>query len=286
MKGSSTPGKSARTHIKGGVLGWTLAKQCAAAQYMKSRTPYSSTGRTLIGMDLLSGDGVADVYPASAETLTVEFASYRRYGLPAYLLLNEIAPATFGTLRDGYGGHEFVTVTNYDYTCDPRVVQWLRETLADIHNNWYPEPVMFLNLDPNSLEQINFPGELLNLCPEMTTIMVAIPANANGSKRSGAEKLAVCRARVEFLLKLVRPRHEGLLIWLNGDQDQWAYFITLPNRSDWCGNAEAMVKFYDNLWPHGISYVWYRANPVRFRAELTRLLTIGGSRSLKMKRTS
>lgn len=255
-----TVGKSPRTKFKHELTdkmeGMFIGAACNLSRYGKDN---------VLMIDLCAGSGEPTAYSGTSSPQLMLKHLYWATDhslIPVRGILIEKNAHTVALLRTNIpvGGNPPIDIHHGDYRSP--------EMAAVIDKAVTPSTVCFFNLDPNNVHAIELSPELRAALPEWTTMIVPMGCNAGGLMMLSAEIRAEWYARLIFLLKVMRPNHDAMLIRLERDSDKWAYLITVP--TVWRRKVDGILARMERLefWPKGFDPVWLKLERARFKSNL------------------
>ena len=117
------------------------------------------------------------------------------------------------------------------------------------------QSVVFLYIDPNSVQQVELSHELRAQLPALTTWLVTLGCNVTGIKRSLLGERQKCFERVKYLLGTVQSYQDICLVRLERDASQWAYLVNSPMK--WRDKADNVIRSLSKIWLKGVSSYWH-----------------------------
>lgn len=254
-------GRSSRTPVKHYLLDKAIGKVAGVLSVDSSSVPCSASYlNPMICVDLCGGDGLqTDDNDASPMIMYKHCEWLCRRGKRATLHVIEKAPNTFECLR-----------ANCEYMS--KSITTLE--MGDAKNYRLPElrndQAAFIHCDPNTVNHIPLSREFVSGFNRYTTYLVTLGCNAGGLKRDVGSKSEEWFDYVRMLVEVLPKHHDAILFWLNRDDSQWAYILSIP--SVWaCQFSEKAVSDTSKMWTKGVSAISYRRYPIRFHDQLCRL---------------
>jgi len=258
---ASIVGRSSRTPAKHYLLDSMLGKVAGVLSLSSPSVPCRITwNHPLICVDLCGGDGLKnDDHDASPVIMNKHCVWLANRGRRAKLTVFEKASNIFEQLEQNcsWMSKEIVTLTHGDsreYVLPP-----LAETQA-----------AFIHCDPNNVDQIPLTRPFVAGFNKYTTYLVTLGCNVGGLKMVPQDKRSVWFDYVKMLIEVLPRHHDAVLFWLNRDDSQWAYLLSIPKV--WSGDfTSKAVEQTSKIWTKGVSAVSYRGNRERFYDRLTQL---------------
>lgn len=254
-------GRSSRTPVKHYLLNSILGKVCGVISSGHETVPCRvSKERPMLMVDLCGGDGLSnEEHDASPQIMYKHCQWMNQRGLPSELTVIEKMENTFEQLLENCSGFnpEFTHLLKGDSS---------EYRLPELS---YNQPA-FIHCDPNTVNQIPITDDFVNGFNSCTTYLVTLGCNVTGIKRDPLEKRATWFEYVEMLVKIIPNRHDAVLFWLNRDEAQWAYLLSMPRvwSSKFTSHA---VTATSKQWTKGVSAVSYRDDRSGFHNEVSRL---------------
>jgi hypothetical protein len=261
MSAKAEVGRSSRTPVKHYLLDKSLGKICGVLSLGSPKVPCkASHTQPLICVDLCGGDGTqTDEHEASPVIMAKHCFALGAKGKPATLDIIEKSANTYEQLvaNCGHYSRDVVTLTNGD----AREYQLpnLKET----------QPA-FIHCDPNTVDQTPLSRPFVAGFNRYTTYLVTLGCNVGGAKRTDADKRSLWFEYVQMLIEVLPQHHDAILFWLNRDESQWAYLLSMPKV--WAGEfASKAVRDTGKIWVKGVSSVSYADQRRQFHDQLSRL---------------
>jgi hypothetical protein len=216
-------------------------------------------------VDLCGGDGFEpdDGSHEASPKILFKHCNYLRsnYGKESFLDVIEKHPFTFAELQkncEEEQRHSWFKLVNGD----------AREfTLPKLKEN----QAAFVHCDPNAVSQMPLTKQLVSSWNAYTMYLVTLGCNAQGVKRNmSREDREQWFMYKESLCAILPRNHDAVLFWLQLDDHQWAYLLSLPKvwRDDFVKMA---INNTVKHWPKGIGSISYRSDPNGFEREVRRL---------------
>jgi hypothetical protein len=212
----------------------------------------------VIFIDACAGDGHRSVYSgtSSAEIFAKHLCWLKARGCRAKAYLIEANHHTFMRLEAAMSAlaqeagfeqlPEILTLIRGDYRSAQVAAQ------IDLPTE---QTVTFLHIDPNHVDDVELSESLRTRLSLLTTWMVSLGCNANGTKRMPWEERRKWFDRLEYLLSVLEPHQDASLICLDRDEAQWAYLLSIPRK--WRDKTQATIRSLSLLWPKGIRCYWH-----------------------------
>lgn len=129
---------------------------------------------------------------------------------------------------------------------------------------------VFINCDPNSIADLPFSERLAKSLTKTTTITLTLGCNVGGLKRLTKEKRQEWYDYMSVMIQIMPSWHDALLISIERDDAQWAYFSRIPQlwSADTMTNIKkAGSKFFEN----GVRVESYRRDRRGFQSLVNHL---------------
>lgn len=268
---SASVGRSSRTPVKHYLLDKMLGKVCGVLSIDSPSVPCSVTRTApLVAVDLCGGDGLqTDWHDASPIIMYKHCAMLGAKGKASKLDVIEKMPNTYEQLKNNckHMSPMIATITNGDareYTL-PK----LAATQA-----------AFVHCDPNTVDQTPLTVPFVRSFNKYTTYLVTLGCNVSGLKMLPIEKRSGWYSYVEMLVDVLPRHHDAVLFWLNRDEAQWAYLLSIP-RVWSVAFTEKAVSDTAKIWDKGVSAVSFRKCQRAFEDQIHRLFLTKGEYDAK-----
>jgi hypothetical protein len=255
-------GRSSRTPVKHFLLHSIMGK--VVGSLTQPKTPCRAN--PFYCVDLCGGDGLeTEAHQASPIILHKHCQWLRGKGFDSTLDVIELHELTYEQLR-----------TNTSHL--EGVGDWMRITQGDSRKFVLPtlgmDQAAFVHCDPNSVDQMPLAGPLVKSFNRYTMFLVTLGCNVAGLKRLPLDRRRAWFGYVTMLAEVLPAHHDALLFWLNRDQSQWAYLLSLPAvwSERYQGNA---LRKANNIWPFGVSSASLRRQEKDFVSSINRLFLTG-----------
>jgi hypothetical protein len=239
-------GASHRTPFKHWLLDGLLAKTACAAACMSRIKDFNI-------VDCCAGDGHPNAFSGfSSPQIVARYVQHaselaikrsRDFRVRAFLIERE--PHICTILRTNID-HPLCKVVNGSYL-SPNVIEQFACNRFDA--------ACFLNIDPNHVNELQFPHALQNVLPKLTTFLTSLGCNAGGLKRLSFEHREKWYVVLQNLRSIMLRTHDGALVRLEKDDAQWAYFFTIPYQ--WRKDAIQIIRRVQRQhWAKGVEHYW------------------------------
>ena len=231
-------GVSSKTPFKHWLLNAELGRQCAVLALNNKSVPCYAD--PLIIVDLCAGDGTTTEFSKlNSPSIINKHAEYlRSKHKQVDCFFIEKDKQTFLSLKENTNGMNAKLLNQ-----DARDFY-----LEEIHN----KQAVFINCDPNSVNDIPLTDKFMNSLNRYTTMVVTLGCNVCGIKRLKKERRSQWYDYINYMIKTLDKYHDLILCSVNKDASQWAYLIRLPYV--WTGISINMYKKKgDNLFDNGVS---------------------------------
>jgi len=237
-------GRSSRTPYKHWILDRVLGTTVGVLSTRKM--PFVEP---FVVVDTCAGDGVSvdGVHRSSPEILSKHLSWLHSRRFRSRLFLLEQNPATFEVLRKN------IIPSRLVHQCELRNMDSRQFCIP----SFSPMQPMFINCDPNSIDNMPLAGDLFDTMNKWSILTVTLGCNVQGVKRCSFEKRSVWFDYVESITQRMPDWHDAILVSLTKDSDQWAYLTCAPKK--WATQFAAdMQKHGDKMWSKGVNVVRYR----------------------------
>jgi hypothetical protein len=253
------PGRSSRTPFKHWVLDSHLGKICGVISTRSRSVP--AVPRPFLCVDLCAGDGSeTDEHRSSPRIITHHCNWLASRGFDVRSDLIEKHSATFESLEANMQG------VDVNHTCvlhndDAREFRFV-PTCAN--------QAVFINCDPNSIADLPFSESLARSLTPTTTMTLTLGCNVGGLKRMTREQRQSWFDYISVMIDIMPSWHDAMLIAIESDASQWAYFTRLPRV--WSVSQMHHVKQRGSkMFEHGVTVESLRCDKRAFMELVSRL---------------
>lgn len=211
------PGRSSRTPFKHWVLDAHLGKIAGVLSTKNKSVP--AVANPFLCVDLCAGDGTeTDDHQSSPRIIAKHCNWMAQRGMNVRCVLIEKQTATFESLESSMAEVQMA------FPCELRnadATEYLFVPSCD-------KQAVFINCDPNSIADLPFSQGLARSLTQTTTMTLTLGCNVGGLKRLRREQREEWFQYISVMIDIMPAWHDALLIALESDDAQWAYFTRLP----------------------------------------------------------
>lgn len=245
----SVVGRSDRTPFKHWILDSELGRIAGVLSRPNYNVPAVACPFHVI--DLCAGDGCQDQgYRCSPAIINkhVSWAAQRNLSVKASYI--EKAPNNYASLLrncEGFENSEFLNIDARDY-----------DFQATGKNQ-----AIFINADPNHIEDMPISSKMAEAMTPCTTFVLTLGCNVGGLKRMTYERRKDWFGYIKMLVDVTPAWHDSILVCLNQDVSQWAYFLRSPSK--WSEETVSRLRKKGNLFfDNGVTVASRQRNPQLF----------------------
>lgn len=233
-------GRSSRTPFKHWVLNLHLGQIAGVLSHRSLIVP--AKPNPFLCVDLCAGDGTeSDAHQASPKIITKHCDWLAGRGFDVRSVFYEKHSATFESLEANMGATNERHVSEL-FNCDAAEFVFVPECTNQ---------AVFINCDPNSIAELPLSRTLAESLTPTTTITMTLGCNVGGLKRLSLEKRMEWFEYIDIMLSVMPSWHDAILVAIENDSAQWAYFTRLPAK--WSHkNTTELQKRGDSMFPHGV----------------------------------
>ncbi len=264
-------GKSSRTPFKHWLLDHHLGQIVGVLSHRNKKVP--AEANPFFCIDLCAGDGVCGGMNqgickdctgnncCSSRLIMKHCQWLYNKGLPVRMLFCEKSPHTFNVLLQSINMYVGDLISN----CRVRNRDARKFRLKSKNRQ-----AVFINCDPNHIEDMPLVNKLVDSLTPATTLMVTLGCNVHGLKRLNRDRRQRWFDYVDVLVDSMPKWHDAILVELVGDDSQWAYFSRLP--SMWAQDHLRTIKRKgDKMFSKGVNVVGLKSDPMGFRKMIKHL---------------
>ena len=252
-------GRSSKTPYKHWLLDKELGRQ--AGIYSRPAAMRSTPMRNdlpLMVIDLCAGDGESSEFSAeSSPAIISKHVKFAGGKLQAFMIEKNIY--SFDALSRNvklYGDSDNISLINGD--------------ALEFNVNIDSKQGVFINCDPNSVNEIPLTSEFIKTLPPWTTMIVTLGCNVAGLKRLSIDKRSGWFDYVNMVVGSLPRWHDALICSVTLDNSQWAYLVRLPDK--WSSDSKASyIKSGAKMFKHGVTVYSYRRERPEFNEQIKRL---------------
>lgn len=260
-KSANPVGRSSRTPVKHYLLNAMVGKVCGVMSIDRHSVPCKiTTSQPMIMVDLCGGDGLkTDGHDASPAIMYHHCEQLGKKGKPSRLEVIEKMPSTFEQLEQncGYMSKDIVKLTLGDSS------GYRLPKLAET------QPA-FIHCDPNTVDQTPLSEPFVSGFNRFTTYLVTMGCNPAGLKRSSYEDREKWFGYVSMVVDVLPRHHDVVLFWLNRDEANWAYLLSIPKKWAQKFTIQA-VRHTSKHWTKGVSAISFRDDYRGFNDRVSQL---------------
>lgn len=212
-------GRSSRTPYKHWLLNAQLGQICGVLSRNHPDVPARACPHLMV--DLCAGDGEVTPDHQSSPHIMVKHAKWcATHGIPVAIQFWEVAEHSFNRLCENVDQYRL------EFDIDIRLIN--DDARKWRHVPTHPHQSIFINCDPNSINELPIPQDFDRQLTPTTTMTVTLGCNVGGLKRLSLERRQEWYEYIRLLLEPMPQWHDALLVELVRDEAQWAYFTRLP----------------------------------------------------------
>lgn len=237
-----TVGTSERTIGKHTLLNRILGREVGIIAMDKARPSFLAKEFTIL--DLCAGSGTPSPFSGESSTSIIEkhVKHLQRFNVKNNIMFCEKDPATFAKLKQSYPEWAINIDSNE-----------IKEIPFEISKN----SAVFIQCDPNNVNQICISQELLEKTTSFTTILITMGCNVCGLKMLSFEKRKSWYEKLAQILHYMPSWYDAILVRLLGDKAQWAYLIIGPKKWVKDGIYHKDIQKAFKYWQSGIETAIY-----------------------------
>lgn len=235
---------SSRTPFKHWILNAELGRLCGIFGYPSTSRKVHAKANPFLVVDLCAGDGgQTDEFKSSPEIIKTHLEWARKRGVDVKCVLIERQASTFDLLRKNIPSEPWIEFIQGD----------AREYLVECKTN----QAVFIHSDPNHIHDWPITDDLLSRLSDTTTMLATLGCNVGGLKMLPIEERGKWYENMASCVKEMPRYHDGVLVALDGDAAQWAYFLRVPVK--WSANTCANIMKSGAKWTKfGLTLASYR----------------------------
>jgi hypothetical protein len=213
----SGPGRSSRTPFKHWVLDTHLGKISGVLSSGNRTVP--AIPNPFLCVDLCAGDGTETAEHQSSPRIIAKHCNWMaKRGMRVQCVLIEKHAATFESLEANMNELDIA------FPCDLRNADAKSYTFTPSCE----KQAVFINCDPNSIADLPFSETLARALTPTTTMTLTLGCNVGGLKRLKREQRQEWFDYITVMIEIMPAWHDAILIAIESDDSQWAYFTRLP----------------------------------------------------------
>lgn len=254
-----TVGKSSRTPFKHWVLDSHLGQITGVLSRRSPSVP--AIPNPFLCIDLCAGDGTeTDGHKSSPKIITKHCEWLAEKGFNVQSVMIEKHSATFESLESS------IDTKKIKHSC----VLKNEDAREFIFKPSCLNQAVFLNCDPNSIADMPFSERLAKSLTKTTTMTLTLGCNVGGLKRLKKEQRKEWFDYIDTMIRIMPPWHDAILVSIERDDAQWAYFTRLP--SVWSKQqSDSVFKKGLSMFKNGVRVESYRFGIDGFRDLIKRL---------------
>ena len=254
----SNVGRSSKTPYKHWLLDKELGRQTGiyANDAIRRKIP-TDYNQPLLVIDMCAGDGaISEFSEVSSPSIICKHVAFARGKLKAVMIeKNEYSfISLLANIPDDV--YDNVTVMNAD------AADFAPETTAN--------QGVFINCDPNSVNEIPLNNDFINSLPRFSTMVVTLGCNVSGLKRLSKDKREGWFDYVNMVTESIPSYHDCLICSITMDSAQWAYLVRLPRA--WSEGSKRMyINAGRKMFKHGVTVFSFNDERDEFTDQIKRL---------------
>lgn len=247
---STKPGSSSRTPFKHWMLNAELGRQVGILAIRPDSVPCSAKDFLII--DMCAGSGAETEFSDMTSVSIIQKHQDFR-GLNSKVVFIEKQSGTFSELENNILDKP-CTLKNMD----------AKNYIPEISNS---KQAVFINCDPNSVDQIPITDEFMNSLPVYTTMIITLGCNVGGQKMLVLERRKEWYEYINISKRHLYRSHDLLISSINRDASQWAYLVRIPTA--WSKSTQAAyLKKGNSQFENGVEVFSWRRQPKEFNHKL------------------
>jgi len=205
-------GASSRTPFKHWILNSILGQQVGVLSLNSRKVP--CTANPFLIVDMCAGDGTQSKYDEhSSPSIILKHSRFRN--IKTDLVFIEKNEHTFNELKKNVSPQPNIRLLNMDandFIIKPE----------------YDNQAMFINCDPNSINQLPINDRFMNSITSYTSMIITLGCNVGGLKRLTREQREPWFDYLKLIVRKTSVHHDLILCSLVNDSSQWAYLVKIP----------------------------------------------------------
>lgn len=240
MTKKRVPGRSSRTPFKHWVLDAHLGKIAGVLSTKNASVP--AVANPFLCVDLCAGDGTETEDHQSSPRIIAKHCNFlARRGFSVRCVFIEKQAATFESLEAS------MDAVDMAFPCELRNADATEYRFVPSCE----KQAVFINCDPNSIADLPFSEVLAKSLTPTTTMTLTLGCNVGGLKRLRREQREEWFQYISVMIEIMPSWHDALLVALENDDAQWAYFTRLPKV--WTEQqVSAIASKGQTLFPRGV----------------------------------